>query len=71
MLLLVALPLQPTFYTLECGRLAGQVQVFKLAAMVDEYAYLLAADYAASLAAARAELQVHLASVVRLLNVLF
>ena len=38
-------------------RLAGQVQVFKLAALVDEYAYLLAADYAASLAAARAELQ--------------
>jgi hypothetical protein len=31
--------------------------MFKLAALVDEYAYLLAEDYAAAFAAARAELQ--------------
>lgn len=31
--------------------------MFKLAALVDEYAYLLAEDYAAAFVAARAELQ--------------
>ena len=39
------------------SRLAGEVHIFKLAAMVDEYAYLLATDYAASILAARDELQ--------------
>jgi len=62
---------QTTFLNLECGRLAGQVQVFKLAAMVDEYAYLLAADYAASLAAARVELQARSCKLIWLLSALF
>ena len=39
------------------SRLAGEVRIFKLAAMVDEYAFLLAGDYTASLSAAREELQ--------------
>ena len=39
------------------SRLAGEVRIFKLAAMVDEYAFLLAGDYAASFCAARKELQ--------------
>ena len=39
------------------SRLAGEVRIFKLAAMVDEYAFLLADDYAASLFAARGKLQ--------------